>query len=384
MSMLKLLSDEERHIYDQVCAYIDRNATPELRHESEVGEHIFGGPESRRFIRGFAANGWLVPHWPEAYGGLGATAVLSYSIRDAMARAGIPHSFCAAHMAGDVLIKYGSQHLRDHFLHRIARGDIEFAVGYSEPGAGSDMLSLRMKAEDRGDHYLVNGQKVFNTHAHQAEYHWLAVRTDPDAPNHKALSILLVDLDSPGVTVRSMITIAGSRTNEVFYDDVRVPKARLVGEVNKGFTYILGQLARERLFPPGQHLRHFESILRTWQGVSDSSVFRQRVAQSRIELEASRLLYERCAILMDQGQEPDLESSLQKLFMSDCAQKMSRLGLDIGRAAGFAPPKVEGTELPASAVQKHLGNVVLTIYGGASEIQKNIIAQRGLGLPKVR
>ena len=382
MSMLRLLSAKERQVYDSVCAYIERHATPALRHEAEFGEYIFGGAESRRFIKDFAANGWLVPHWPEAYGGLGGSAVLSYSIREAMSRAGIPHSFCAAHMAGDVLIKYGSQHLRDHFLARIARGEIEFAVGYSEPGAGSDMLSLKMKAEDCGDHYLVNGQKVFNTHAHQAEYHWLAVRTDQDAPNHKAISILLVDLDAPGVSVRPMITIAGSRTNEVFYTDVRVPKTRLVGEVNKGFTYILGQLARERLFPPGQHFRHFESIVRTLRRSPDVTRFRQRMAQTRIELEASRLLYERCATLMDQGKEADLESSLQKLFMSDCAQKMSKLGLDASGAAGFGP--ADDPDLAVNAMTKHLANVVLTIYGGASEIQKNIIAQRGLGLPRVR
>lgn len=384
MSMLRLLSAKERQVYDRVCAYIEQHATPALRHEAEVGEYIFGGPESRRFIKDFAVNGWLVPHWPVAYGGLEATAVLSYSIREAMSRAGIPHSFCAAHMAGDVLIKYGSQHLRDHFLARIARGEIEFAVGYSEPGAGSDMLSLKMKAEDCGDHYLVNGQKVFNTHAHQAQYHWLAVRTDQDAANHKAISILIVDLDAPGVTVRPMITIAGSRTNEVFYTDVRVPKTRLVGEVNKGFTYILGQLARERLFPPGQHSRYFESIIRAVRRSPDATRFRQRMAQSRIELEASRLLYERCAILMDQGKEADLESSLQKLFMSDCAQKMSKLGLDVSGAAGFGPAGSDDPDLPVNAVTRHLANIVLTIYGGASEIQKNIIAQRGLGLPRVR
>ena len=382
--MLRLLSGKERAIYDQVCAYIDRNATPALRHEAEVGEYIFGGVESRRFIRQFAANGWLVPHWPESYGGLGATAVLSYSIREAMSRAGIPHSFCAAHMAGDVLIKYGSPNLREDFLPRIARGEIEFAVGYTEPGAGSDMLSLRMKADDRGDHYLVNGQKVFNTHAHQAEYHWLAVRTDPVAPNHKAISILLVDLDSPGVTVRPMITIAGSRTNEVFYEDVRVPKARLVGEENKGFTYILGQLARERLFPPGQHLRHYDAIVRAARAAPAPAVYRQRLAQSRIELEASRLLYERCAIMMDEGKEPDLESSLQKLHMSECAQKLSRLGLDISGGAGFGPTLLGDEDLPVNSVTKQLANVVLTIYGGASEIQKNLIAQRGLGLPRIR
>ena len=160
-----------------------------------------------------------------------------------------------------------------------------------------------------------------------------------------------------------------------------MPKARLVGEPNKGFTYILGQLARERLFPPGQHLRHFDSIVHTVRALPDPAGFRQRLAQSKIELEASRLLYERCATLMDQGKDPDLESSLQKLFMSDCAQKMSRLGLDVSGGAGFGPPR-EGEEV--NSVTKQLANVVLTIYGGASEIQKNIIAQRGMGLPRTR
>ena len=290
-------------------------------------------------------------------------------------------------MAGDMILEHGSEYLRETFLRRIARGEIEFAIGYSEPGAGSDMLSLKMKAEDRGDHYLVNGQKVFNTHAHVAEYHWLAVRTDPTAPNHKAISILLVDLDSEGITVRPMTSIAGSRTNEVFYDDVEVPKNRLLGEVNRGIAYLMGQLARERMFPPGQHRRHFrrlvEHVRRLPEG-AEKQACRLRLAESEIELEASRLLYERCAVLLDQGSKPDVESSMEKLFISEAAQKLSQLGMDIHRAAGFAEPETGATALTVNAVDKYLANLVLTIYGGASEIQRSILAQRGLGLPRIR
>ena len=380
--MLKHLSSEEREIYDGVCEYIETHTTHELLHEAETGEFIFGGPESRKFVKEFAANGWLVAHWPRECGGLDATAVLSYSIREALSRAGIPHNFCAAHMAGDMLIKYGSETLKKRFLGPIARGEIEFAVGYTEPDAGSDLLSLKMKAEDHGDYYLVNGQKTFNTHAHVAEHHWLAVRTHPQAPNHKAISILLVDLDSPGISVRPMITIAGTRTNEVFYEDVKVPKNRLVGNENEGIKYIMGQLARERLFPPGQHMKHFDSMLQELKTSDDAALYRQRMAQSKIELEASRLLYERCPVMMDQGTEPSVESSLQKLFMSDCAQKMSKLGMDICGKSAFGAVNSDEKELTVNEATKHLADVVLTIYAGASEIQKNIIAQRALGMPR--
>lgn len=386
--MLKYLSATEKQIFADVCSYIDKySGDYDLIHEAETGEYIFGGPESRKFIKGFAANGWLVPHWPERHGGLGASQTLNFAIRNALSRAGLPTYFNAAHMAGDMILEHGSDYLKETFLRPISRGEIEFAVGYSEPGAGSDMLSLRMKAEDLGDHYLVNGQKVFNTHAHVAEYHWLAVRTDPQAPNHQAISILLVDLDSRGITVRPMVSVAGSRTNEVFYDNVKVPKNRLVGEENRGVRYLMGQLARERMFPPGQHQRHFESLVERVKHLPagfDKQAFRSRLAESKIELEAARLLYERCPVLMDQGIKPEVESSLEKLFISDAAQKLSKLGLDIYRSTGFADPPVSSPALTVNAVDKYLANLVLTIYGGASEIQRNILAQRGLGLPRIK
>jgi alkylation response protein AidB-like acyl-CoA dehydrogenase len=385
--VLKYLSDKEKRIYSDACSYIDKYSDHhDLIHEAETGEYIFGGPASRAFVREFAANGWLVPHWPREYGGLGASQALNFAIRDALSRASLPTYFNAAHMAGDMIIEHGSDYLKETFLGPISRGEIEFAVGYSEPGAGSDMLSLRMKAEDKGDHYLVNGQKVFNTHAHVAEYHWLAVRTDPEAPNYQAISILLADLDSPGIAIRPMISAAGSRTNEVFYDDVKVPKDRLVGEEYQGVTYIMGQLARERMFPPGQHERHFESLLDQVRQLPDGperQAFRMRLAESKMELEASRLLYEQCPVMMDQGINPVIESSLEKLFISEAGQKLAKLGLDIHRSTGFADPEASSA-LTVNAADKYLANLVLTIYGGASEIQRNILAQRGLGLPKIK
>jgi alkylation response protein AidB-like acyl-CoA dehydrogenase len=385
--VLKYLSDKEKRIYSDACSYIDKYSDHhDLIHEAETGEYIFGGPASRAFVREFAANGWLVPHWPREYGGLGASQALNFAIRDALSRASLPTYFNAAHMAGDMIIEHGSDYLKETFLGPISRGEIEFAVGYSEPGAGSDMLSLRMKAEDKGDHYLVNGQKVFNTHAHVAEYHWLAVRTDPEAPNYQAISILLVDLDSPGIAIRPMISAAGSRTNEVFYDNVKVPKNRLVGEENQGVTYIMGQLARERMFPPGQHERHFESLLDQVRQLPDGperQAFRMRLAESKMELEASRLLYEQCPVMMDQGINPVIESSLEKLFISEAGQKLAKLGLDIHRSTGFADPQASSA-LTVNAADKYLANLVLTIYGGASEIQRNILAQRGLGLPRIK
>ena len=329
--MLQYLSNEEQNIYHAVRDYIDSHTTPELINEAETGEYIFGGPESRKFIKGFAENGWLVPHWPKEYGGLEASQTLNFAIRNTLSYHGLPTFFVGAHMAGDMVLHHGTDYLKVLLLQRIARGEIELAVGYSEPGAGSDLLSLTMKAEDRGDHYVVNGQKVFNTHAHVAQYHWLAVRTDSQAPNHKALSILVVDLDSPGITISPMISMAGTQTNEVFYDNVKVPKDRLVGKENEGVKYIMGQLALERMFPYGQHQHHFEKIIeKLVQTEPDNGIplhataIGQQAAQLKIELEASRLLYERCPVMMDKGIVPEYQSSMEKLFVTEFAQRLSK------------------------------------------------------------
>ena len=200
--------DEEKQLAE-VRAFISAETTPELLAESIKLGHIYGGKHGREFIKKFAAHGWLTPNWPEEYGGLGASTVLTFAIRNEMARAGLPCIFVAAHMAGPTIFLFGSDEMKEEWLRPISRGEVEFALGYTEPQAGSDLSALNMRSEDKGDYFLVNGQKTFNTHSHVADYHWLAVRTDPEAKRHKGVSMMIVDFKSPGITIRPLITMAG-------------------------------------------------------------------------------------------------------------------------------------------------------------------------------
>jgi len=192
--------------------------------------------------------------------------MLTFAIRDEMARAGgIPLIFVAAHMSGPTIMHFGSDEMKKEWLLPIARGEYEFALGYSEPQAGSDLSAVQLRAtdvhaEDRGDHFVLNGQKIFNTHTHVADYHWLVVRSDPKSVRHRGVSMMIVDLKSPGITIRPMITMAGWRTNEVFYEDVVVPKKNLVGKMNRGFYYLMSALDYERMFPIGVYRRLLEEI----------------------------------------------------------------------------------------------------------------------------
>ncbi|MFC1825093.1 acyl-CoA dehydrogenase family protein, partial [Thermodesulfobacteriota bacterium] len=254
-------SQEEKSLLEEVRQFIKKETTPELLKESHELELTYGGPLGREFIQKFAANGWLTPNWPREYGGLGASEMVTYMIRDELPYGGAPTWFVGAHMAGPSILRFGNDAMKEEFLLPIARGEIEFALGYSEPNAGSDLLSLMMRAEDKGDHFLVNGQKIYNTHSHIADYHWLAVRTDPDVPKHKGLSMMIVDLKSPGITIRPMITMAGSRTNEVYYEDVKVSKENLFGEINKGFKYLMAALDFERMWIFGNYRHLCEQLV---------------------------------------------------------------------------------------------------------------------------
>jgi len=383
------LSKEEQEIVAEVQAYVVREATDELREELVVNETCYGGPLARAFIKPFAAKGWLVPNWPRQYGGLESSEVVSYLIRDELAQADIVMAFAGAYMGGPMILRDGSDAMKQEFLPRLASGEIEFCLGYTEPGAGSDLMGLKMRAEDKGDHFLVNGQKIFNTHAHVADYHWLAVRTDPKVPKHHGISILLVDLDSPGITIRPLYTMANSRTNEVFYDDVRVPKDRLLGEMNMGLRYIMGALDYERMFVYGQYeyffgelLSYVKTAIIDGKPASKDPLIRQRMAQMRMELEACRLMYYQLACMLDKGTIPSYQSSMEKLFVTEYAQRLAEAALEILGQFGQLTAGSKEVRLRGKAEQLYRKAVVETIYGGSSEIQRNIIAQRGLSLPR--
>ena len=382
------LKPEEQKTLQEVRDFIAAEASPELLEETFKLGYIYGGTEARKFIAKFAAQGWLTPNWPKEHGGLGASTVLTFAIRDEMARAGVPCIFVAAHMAGPTIFLFGSDEMKAKWLKPIALGEFEFALGYTEPQAGSDLSALNMSAKDMGDHFVVNGQKTFNTHSHVADYHWLAVRTDPEAKRHKGVSMLIVDLKSPGVTIRPLITMAGWQTNEVYYDDVKVPKENLVGEANRGFYYLMAALDFERMFPLGGYAKSFEDLVAytketevLGRPLAKDPLVRQKLARVATEIEANKLLYYRLAHMLDKGQIPNYQSSMQKLFATEVGQNIARTGMEI---LGQYGPLKEGSKWAPLAGRfefLYRTSVVETIYAGTSEVQRNIMAMRGLELP---
>jgi len=381
--------EEEEKTIQEVRSFIQREITPEVVEESLDLGLIYGGREGRRFIQKLGARGWLTPNWPRTYGGLETSEMITYMIRDELAHAWAPTIFVGAHMAGPALFRHGTEEMKRTFLPRIAGGEIEFALGYTEPQAGSDLAGLNIRAEDKGDHYLITGQKTFNTHCHVADYHWLAARTDFQAPKHKGISLFIVDLKSPGITIRPLITMAGWRTNEVYYDEVKVPKENLVGDENRGFYYVMTALDFERMAPPGSYRRLFDEIVHYVKETGTKYPFnysyllaRQKLAEMAIELEACRLLYYRLPYMLDNEKVPGYQSSMEKMFVTETMQRIAQTGMEVLGLYGQLRKGTKWAPLAGRTERFYRWSVVETIYGGTSEIQRTLIAQRGLGLPR--
>lgn len=380
---------EEKALQKEVREFMKKESTPEMLKETEDMGDIYGAPEGRKIIQKMAAKGWLTPTWPKEYGGLGASDVASYMIREEMGYHGLPFGFVAAHMAGPTIIRFGSDEMKKKWLPRIASGEIEFALGYTEPQAGSDLSALNLRAEDKGDYFLLNGNKLFNTSCHIADCHWLACRTDFDVAKHKGVSMMIVDLKSPGITISPLITMAGWQTNEVVYEDVRVPKENLVGEKNKGFYYLMAALDFERMFPLGRYRRVFDELVEytketivDGKTLSKDPLIRQKLAQLSTEIEVTRLLYYQLAHILDKGGIPNYQSSMEKTFATECAQRIVNLGMDILGLYGQLKEGSKWAQLKGKVEKFYRTSIVETIYAGTSEIQRNIIAQRGLNLPR--
>ena len=381
-------SAQEKAVIEDVRSFIQKESTPELLEETISIGSCYGGKLGREFIQKFAAHGWLVPNWPEEYGGLGASAMLTFAIREEMAYACIPAVFVAAHMAGPTILHVGSEEMKQEWLLSIARGEVEFALGYTEPQAGSDLSAVNLRAVREGDHYVLNGQKTFNTHSHVADYHWLACRTDPNALKHKGISMMIVDFKSQGITIRPMVTMADWQTNEVYYDDVIVPKKNLVGEENKGFYYLMSALDYERMFPAGGYFRLLEEIIQyakeTEVGgrpLSKDPLIRQKLAQLMIEHEAGKLLFYSLAHILDSNQIPNYQTSMQKVFATEWGQRVTEAGMEILGLYGLLKKGSKWAALAGRVEHRHRWSVVETIYAGTNEVQRNIMALRGLELP---
>jgi len=383
-------STDEQRLLDEVRSFLRLESTPALRSETHELGYIYGGKEGRKFIEKFAAHGWLTPSWPKEYGGLGTSAAVAFAIREEMAStAQVPLIFVAAHMAGPTIMQFGSEEMKKDWLLPIARGEVEFCLGYTEPQAGSDLSALKIRAVEEGDHFVVSGQKMFNTHAHVADYHWLAALTAPDAKKYRGMSLMIVDLKSPGVTIRPMRTMAGWQTNEVFYDDVVVPKKNLVGELNMGFFYVMHALDFERMYPLAVYARLLDEIVEyarktrvNGELLSKQPLIRQKLAQMTIEVEANRHLYYRLAHMLDSGQVPNYQASMQKLFATEVAQRIANTGMEVLGMYGQLREGSRWALLDGQVENHYRSSVVETIYAGTSEIQRSIVAMRGLELPR--
>jgi len=343
--------------------------------------------------KGLAERGWLVMSWPEKYGGADSSPMMNTIFAEEMAYRRAPgHDRFGTRMFGPTLMQFGTEEQRTKYLGSIARGEIQWCQGYSEPNSGSDLASLQTRAVEDGDDFVVTGAKIWTSLAHRADMMFMLVRTDPDAPPHKGISLIMVDMKSPGLDVKPIINMAGLHSfNQVIFDDVRVPKANLVGELNDGWRAGMTVLNFERsgidyaawarisLEELIEYVTNDDSLATTAK--SDPSV-RIKLAELKTEVEAARLMCFDVAWRQGQGEVPSSEASMSKVSATEVNLAVLDYGLELLGMYGALEPGSNQAELQGRFMKMRLYYTSGPILAGTNEIQKNIIAQRGLGLPR--
>jgi alkylation response protein AidB-like acyl-CoA dehydrogenase len=377
-------SKEEEDFRQEVRDFFvsEGKVVTEARKEWDSGQGF--GPYCWEILRKIGAKGWLCPTWPKKYGGLELPYIYRYIIQEQMHYFTNIYATVSAGMAGPIILKQGSEQQKNEYLLRIARGEIEFALGYTEPQAGSDLAALEIRAEDKGDHFLMNGQKMFNTRSHYAQYHWLGARTDATVAKHRGISLFIVDLKTPGITISPDWTVGNMRTNQVFYDDVKVPKEAMVGEKNRGFYYILEALDYERISTAAGLERDFQEILNYIQenGLGKDPLIRQKIAESAIDIESVKLLSFRVAWMLNSGKVPNYEASMLKMVVTESEQRLVNTAMQILGPYGQLKEGSKWAPLNGKFEWRYRDSLEALVTRGTSEIMRNIIAQRGLGLPR--
>ncbi len=399
-------SQEQIDFLAEVEAFLDAHDDPDVFDVTrENMAQIVDTPKRRAFMKELGHKGWLGLTWPADYGGSESEGVYEYLLNEALAGRGGPQIGKGVGIIGKTLIAHGSDFLKEKFLPMILENDVEFAVGYSEPNAGSDAASMKLRAErhTQGDQtgWLLNGQKTWTTSAHFAEWYWLGTRTDPDNKHH-GITLMLVPLDHPNIEIRGIWTMGDERTNEVFLDDVFVPDEFVVGQVNSGFRYISQALDLERFTmftfsPIKQRLDLLTDYVRTEtrDGVAlkDDPVVRARLARLHTDAEVARVMGLDVVAASVKGEHetkatgvaappPTVQSSEYKLFATEFSRRLADASMDIAGPSSQLRVHTEDAPMKGRSESTYRYTVIDTIGGGASEIQKNIIARRGLGLPK--
>ena len=401
------LTPEQEQFAREFNEYLDKHLTPEVRAESEIFMNMnketdpgkfergeYGGPKSKEFIRRMGADGWLGVGWPKEYGGQGRSVMEQHIFYEAIWARRAPFPVLTLNAVGPTIMKLGSEEQKKEFLPRILKGDLEIAIGYTEPDAGTDLASLKTVAVKDGDSYVINGNKVFTSLAHMADYFWVAVRTDPDPKKkHKGLSILLIDMDTPGISIDPIYTMGGHRVNSVYLKNVVVPRTCLVGEENKGWGLIVGQLEHERFsLSPSSPMRQRIDETIEWAKethvdgapVIDHPGVREKLAELLADVDILKLLNYQVVDNMTRGKMFWAESSAVKVFGSELNIRINNTLLDIMGLYGQLRQGDERAPLNGLAESHFRDDLFFVFGGGANEIQRDIIAMVGLGLPKSR
>jgi alkylation response protein AidB-like acyl-CoA dehydrogenase len=393
-------SEEAEAFRREFRAWLAINHPEPLANNDQIGEFLEAGSDGYRYHlewhRKLHAGGWVGITWPKEYGGRGATLEQSIVYGEELARVKAPTMVNGLGIAlvGPTLMHWGTEEQKKHYIPKILSADEIWCQGYSEPNAGSDVASLQTRAVEDGDDFVVNGQKVWTSGAHHADWCILLARTDTDAPKHKGISYLLVDMHSAGVTVRPLVQMTGDRGfNEVFFEDVRVPKKNLVGQKNQGWQVAVTTLMFERSSIGSGQVRDIMSALKELAEIArhtsrnggtawDSSGVRQKLAGFSCEAAALRYTNMRQLTRRMKGLPPGAEGSGSKLAVSDLNLRIAKFAMELlGPYSQFeldAAMSLDGGRWS----NRMLGSRMMTIAGGTSEIQHNIIGERVLGLPK--
>ena len=383
-------TEEQQALRQEVREYYTNLLTPEVEEELSHSHGI--GPTMRRVVKQMASDGWLGIGWPKEYGGQGRSAIEQFIFFDESMRSGAPVPMLTINTVGPTIMNFGTQEQKDFFLPKILAGEIHFCIGYSEPGAGTDLAALQTKAVVDGDELVINGQKIFTSLAGDADYCWLAVRSDPEASKHKGISMVIVPMNTPGVRVVPMQLIGDHNINYTFWEDVRVPLTNVVGGLHNGWSLITNQLNHERvtLCSPGIIERALGDV-RKWaqqttlddgRRVIDQEWVRIALAKVHAKLEFLRLINWKVAWNATQGHLDVADASSIKVFGTEFYMEALRLLSEVLGQAGYLRRGSAAEVLRGRLEAYTRGLVILTFGGGTNEIQRDLIAIFGLGMPR--
>ena len=382
-------TQEQKSFREELRAYFSAMMDDALSAELK-GAWEGGGPEFRKAMQQMGRDGLLGVSWPKEYGGQERSPVEQFIFADEIQAAGFPFPFLTLNTVGPMLQQHGTEEQRQRYCPKILAGELFFAIGYSEPSAGTDLASLKTTAVRDGDEWVINGQKMWTSLAEYADFVWLAARTDASAEKHRGLSIFLVPTTAEGFSRQPIHTVGGVTTNATFYDDVRVPAENLIGGENKGWKLITGQLNHERisLMTVGRLRRNLKALAewatateRDGRRVIEEPWVQNRLAKIFAKVEVLRLMNWKQAWSAASGQPDMAASSAIKVFGSELNIEANRVFLEILGSSGIVTDGSPGAALKGVVESAYLNSMILTFGGGTNEIQRDIIAMAGLGMP---